>query len=211
MKRAAPAALTDRDIDELQRLLDAVPAPLDPLDVSSLDGFLCGVLVQPERVQESRWLPYVTDADGRALPRGHDIAGLRTLVLRRHAELDAAIGQRQWFDPWIFELDGDVADATDAVYPWVAGVALAFETFPGVMRLPAEETTEALALVYRHLDADDLEDAAELLNEIEMLEPVERLQDAVEGLVRAMLLHRRRDAAGQMTSGSTSMAQRSSR
>ena len=117
-----------------------------------------------------------------------DIAGLRTLVLRRHAELDAAIAQRRWFDPWVFELDGDAPDAANAVYPWVAGVALAFETFPGVMQLPADETTEALALVYRHLDADDLEDAAELLAEIEMLEPVDRLEDAVEGLVRAMLL-----------------------
>ena len=36
----APALLGDREIETLQTLLDAVPAPLEPLDVSSLDGFL---------------------------------------------------------------------------------------------------------------------------------------------------------------------------
>ena len=39
--------LDDREIEELQALLDSVPAPFEPLDVSSLDGFLCGVIVQP--------------------------------------------------------------------------------------------------------------------------------------------------------------------
>ena len=43
-----------------------MPAPLEPLDVSMLDGFLCGVLVQPQRVPDARWLPHVTDVDGRA-------------------------------------------------------------------------------------------------------------------------------------------------
>ena len=49
--RAPPAASSpdELDIDRLQALLDAVPAPLEPLDVSMLDGYLCGVLVQPKR------------------------------------------------------------------------------------------------------------------------------------------------------------------
>jgi uncharacterized protein len=185
---AAVPPLSDRDIDELQRLLDAVPAPLEPLDVSSLDGFLCGVLVQPARVPNERWLPFVTDGEGRAPPRGHDAVRLRSLAMRRHAELDAAIARRAWFDPWIFELDDAAIGAGAAVYPWVAGIVAAFELFPGVMSLPAAATLEPLALLYRHLDADDLEDADELLAEIETLEPVADLEEAVEGLVRAVLL-----------------------
>ena len=47
---AALAAWTDADLDALQALLDSVPAPLEPLDVSMLDGYLCGVLVQPQPV-----------------------------------------------------------------------------------------------------------------------------------------------------------------
>jgi uncharacterized protein len=198
-----PLALTEADLDELQRLVDAVPAPLEPLDVSMIDGFLCGVLVQPQAIAPARWLPFVTDADGRALPRGFDAARLHALVQRRHAELDVAIGQRRWFDPWVFELadepgaeeddegaDGDdgAPPPIDAVYPWVAGFATALETFAGLMALDAAALTEPLALVYRHLAPDDLEDADELLAEIESLEPPADLSEAVEELVRATLL-----------------------
>ena len=201
-KPGKPLTLTEAELDELQRLVDAVPAPLEPLDVSMIDGFLCGVLLQPKPVLPARWLPFVTDADGRALPRGFDPTRLHALVQRRHAELDAAIGQRRWFDPWVFELeelggepvdqDADDEDAApptiDAVYPWVAGFATALETFPELMALDAAALTEPLALVYRHLGPDDLEDADELLAEIESLEPPEDLTEAVEGLVRATLL-----------------------
>jgi uncharacterized protein len=182
--------LNERELDELQALLDRVPAPLEPLDVSMLDGFLCGLLVQPVRVPVSRWLPHVTDADGRALPSRFDATRLHELALRRHAELNDAVTRRQWFDPWVFELDGedDEPSAVDAVFPWVAGFATAMEFFPELMQRDAQALTEPLALLYRHLDADDLEDADALLEEIESLEPPEDLAEAVEGLVRATLL-----------------------
>jgi uncharacterized protein len=189
------AALSEREIDALQALLDQVPAPLAPLDVSMLDGFLCGLLVQPQAVPTSRWLAHVTDAEGRALPAGFDATRLHALVLRRHRELEAAIAGRQWFDPWVFELtdesegeaDDDASDL-DAVYPWVAGIATALALFPALTALPDDALTEPLALLYRHLDADDLEDADALLEEIETLEPPADLTEAVEGLVRATLL-----------------------
>ncbi len=197
-KPGKPLSLTEAELDELQRLADAVPAPLEPLDVSMIDGFLCGVLLQPKPIAPARWLPFVTDVDGRALPRGFDPTRLHALVQRRHAELDTAITQRRWFDPWVFELEseleGELEDEegapppVEAVYPWVAGFATALETFPGLMALDAAALTEPLALVYRHLAPDDLEDADELLAEIESLEPPADLGEAVEELVRATLL-----------------------
>ena len=47
---------------------------------------------------------------------------------------------------------------------------------------------EPLATLYRHLDPDDLEDAEDLLTEIETLAPPETLVEAVEDLVRSVLL-----------------------
>ncbi|HEX6705120.1 MAG TPA: YecA family protein [Albitalea sp.] len=193
MPKATPPAVTplvERDIDELQALLDAVPSPLEPLDVSMLDGFLCGLLVQPQRVPETRWLPHVTDADGRPLPPRFDPTRLHALARSRHAELDQAIGARQWFDPWVFEMTGDddAPPSIDAVYPWVAGFATAMELFPALMQTDAAALLEPLALLYRHLDPDDLEDADDLLAEIDSLEPPADLTEAVEGLVRATLL-----------------------
>ena len=187
---AAQQALTEAEIDELQQRLDAVPAPFEPLDVSALDGFLCGVLLQPRRIPESGWLIHVADADGRRLPGGVDVSRLNALVRRRHAELDAAIEARQWFDPWVFELEAADEDASpsEAVVGWVAGFATAMEFFPALMTLDAQALREPLALLYRHLDPDDLEDADDLLEEIESLEPPQDLAEAVEDLVKATLL-----------------------
>ena len=192
------APLDEGDIDALQALLDEVPAPLEPLDVTMLDGFLCGVLVQPDEIPVSHWFPHVCDADGRALPPRFNGTRLHALVMRRHRELRDAIQRREWFDPWVFEFSDDADESADeadesgasldAAYPWVAGFATAVELFPALMQRDAAALTEPLALLYRHLEPDDLEDADELLAEIESLEPPADLSEAVEGLVRATLL-----------------------
>ena len=62
------------------------------------------------------------------------------------------------------------------------------ELFPALMQLDAAALTGPLALLYRHLDPDDLEDADELLKEIDTLEPPSDLSEAVEEIVRATLL-----------------------
>ena len=93
---ARSPALSDVDIARLQSLLDRVPAPLEPLDASALDGYLCGVLLQPRALPAKRWLRFVTDVDGRPLPPGSaDAAQLLAMVQRRHAELDTAIARRR--------------------------------------------------------------------------------------------------------------------
>jgi uncharacterized protein len=185
--RRVQQALTEAELHELQGLIEQVPPPLEALEVDMLDGYLCGVLLQPRPVPRERWLPHVTDVDARPLPEGFDAARLHALVLRRHAELDHAIAARQWFDPWVFELD-DESPPSAAVYGWVAGFATAMSLFPALQQLDAARLTEPLALIYRHLDPADLEDADELLEEIESIEPPASLAEAVEDLVRAVLL-----------------------
>lgn len=182
----APETLTEADLERLQALLDALPAPLEPLDVSMLDGYLCGVLLQPEPVPLGDWLPPLLDSEGRPTPqRVND--ELLALLRRRHKELNVAIAGRQWFDPWIFELD-ETDDPSETVLPWVAGFAHALDAHPALMRLPEEPLLEPLAAIYLHLDPDDLEDADALLEEIESLEPPADLEEAVEGLVSAVLM-----------------------
>jgi uncharacterized protein len=192
-RSALPEPLGEEQLQELQHLLDQIPAPLEPLDASMLDGYLCGVLLQPKPIAPLQWMPYVTDVDGRALPAKFQTERLSSLVRRRHAELNHAISEREWFDPWIFELREESPATHDPayanpVYPWVAGFATAMQWFPALMDMDESETTAPLALLYRHFDPQDLEDAEALLAEIDSLEPPEDLSDAVEGLVRATLL-----------------------
>ena len=187
--QAAP--FDDNDLDRLQALLAALPAPLQPLDVSALDGYLCGVLLQPKLLPLSRWLPHVADLDGREAPAGPPRDELHALVRRRHAELDGAIGERQWFDPWIYQLDADdehAASPADSVLPWTAGFAAAMELFPELMALDNPELVEPLALLFMHFDPADLEDADALIAVIDTLEPPKDLAEAVQDVVRALML-----------------------
>lgn len=179
--------LSEDELQQLQALMDGIPDTLEPLDVVMIDGYLCGVLLQPVPVPAERWLPLIPDVDGRAPPSRFDIAAMQALVLRRHAELDAAIARRQWFDPWIYQLD-DEATLTETVLPWVAGFATAVDAFTLLMDQHEDDLLEPLATLYRHLDPDDLEDADDLLAEIETLAPPETLAEAVEDLVRSVLL-----------------------
>ncbi|MCV2358386.1 YecA family protein [Paucibacter sp. TC2R-5] len=216
---SAPAAirpLSEAELDRLQALLDQVPAPLEPLDVSMLDGYLVGVLLQPKAVPAFQWSRHVLDSEeGRSPPAGFDSHALMSLVKRRYQELNQAITQRQWFDPWVFELEEDEAgeesaaqfeaehedghdddelggdvdgNPSDALFPWVAGFSLACEHFPELMREDAADLLEPLAAIFRHIDPEDLEDADDLLEEIESLEPAKDLEEAVESLVSACLM-----------------------
>lgn len=188
MNHATP--LSDDEVSELEQLLDSLPAPLEPLDISALDGYLCGVLLQPRPVPAAQWLRWVGDVEGQALPPGPQAERLALLAQRRHADLDRAIAQRQWFDPWVFEVDVGDEDLvpSDLTLPWVAGFAAAMDRFDGLMALDHPGLLEPLAVLYAAFDPDDLEDADELLALIETLEPPSTLAEAVEDLVRSVLL-----------------------
>ena len=205
----APPPLGDADLARLEHLLGSLPSPLQAMDLSALDGYLCGVLLQPRPVTVAQWWPTVLDVDGRAAPDNAATRELQQLVLRRHGELNRVIGERQWFDPWIFasddedetpapseDEDGDAGgdaevdpvQAAQAVLPWVAGFAAAMEHFPQLMAMDDGELVEPMALLFMHFDANDLEDADALLAMIETLEPPADLAEAVQDIVRALML-----------------------
>lgn len=171
----------------MQQQLDALPPPAEPLDVVMLDGYLCAVLLRAPALPVERWLPFVLDLEGRAGAPPDRRATAQQAVLQRHASLNQAITRRQWFDPWVFELDGD-ADPIEAVMPWAAGFALAAERFALPLPPDSDAADEALALVYQYLDADDFPGVTALRAQVELLEPPTTLAQAVEDLVQAVLL-----------------------
>lgn len=103
--------LTDAEFAELDELLAATPEPLEPLDVVMLDGYLCGVIVQPVLLEPATWLAHVFDFDGRPLPDPVDAAWherTTTLIHRRYAALNRAFAEDGWFEPLVLEVgDGD--------------------------------------------------------------------------------------------------------
>ena len=199
---AASRDLSDAEFRELDELLAALPEPLMPMDVVMLDGYLCGVIVQPVLVAPEQWLPPVFDIESRALPdaaAGRD--RLVALISRRHAALNRALLEDGWFDPLILE-DDDEAAADDAVsdepdplvgmhpvsrplMPWVVGFQTACVAYPALLESEDEAVMAALARLFRHLPADS-EDEREVVATLDREMPLASLDEAIEELVASV-------------------------
>jgi len=193
--------LSDAEFAELDDLLAATPEPLEPCDAVMLDGFLCGVLVQPILIEPATWLPHVFDFEGQPLPDDVDakwLARTESLILRRHAALNRAMVEDGWFNPLILEFDDEhplqpPADGgpdpmeglnpiSQALMPWVAGFQHATLCFPDLAELPDDAVMSALARLYRHLPAETDEER-EVVATLEREHPLATLDEAIEELV----------------------------
>ncbi|MES2960613.1 MAG: UPF0149 family protein [Pseudomonadota bacterium] len=188
--------LTDVEFDELDTLLEATPEPHAPLDVLMLDGYLVGVLAQPQVIGIEQWLPPVFDLEARALPADVDagwLARCRTLIERRQQSLNAAISEDGWFDPLIVdterappvsEYEPVQSPVSRALLPWAAGFHWAQECFPGLGDIEDDAVASALARIYRHLPAETDEDR-EVVAVLDREHPLATLDEGIEDLVLA--------------------------
>jgi len=204
-RAASSQDLTDEEFAELDELLLATPEPLEPVDAVMLDGYLCGVLVQPVLLEPATWLAHVFDFDGRPLPDEVDASWReRTtgLILRRHAALNRAMLEDGWFDPLVLELDDEAAadgsapqgalepgdpgaglsPVSQALMPWVAGFQHACLSFPDLAEMPDDAVMAALARLYRHLPAETDEER-EVVATLDREHPLATLDAAMEDLV----------------------------
>jgi uncharacterized protein len=193
--------LTDAEFAELDDLLAATPEPLEPCDAVMLDGFLCGVLVQPILIEPAAWLPHVFDFEGQPLPDDVDPQWLertRALILRRHAALNRAMVEDGWFDPLILEFDDEhprlpppdggpdplagLTPVSQALMPWAAGFQHATLCFPDLAEMPDDAVMTALARLFRHLPAETDEER-EVVATLDRETPLATLDDGIEELV----------------------------
>ncbi len=197
--------LTDAEFAELDDLLLDTPEPLEPVDAVMLDGYLCGVIVQPVLLETATWLAHVFDFDGRPLPDDADAEWLQrttALILRRHAALNHAIVEDGWFDPLVLEFDAEhpreavpndtkagevdpaagLSPVSQALMPWVAGFQHATVCFPDLAELPDDAVMASLARLYRHLPAETDEER-EIVATLDREHPLATLDDAMEELV----------------------------
>ena len=164
---ATPAArdFGDADLNRLFDLLDAAPDTFDGLDPSVIDGFVCGVLVQPVLVPEDAWVAALFETDdGAAVPEAARpwLAEVEALVRRRAGAVNRAIVEDGWFEPLVFGFDAEhppamseyeplagLTPVSQAIAPWVEGFLLALDRFPA-LREQTEDLDTALAPLLRH-------------------------------------------------------------
>jgi uncharacterized protein len=107
--------------------------PEDGMDISTLDGFLAAIVLNPQLIAPSQWLPWVWDmADGRDSPAFADSQQASRILglLMRHYNMVLTSISGGWFDPlWMELAQEDGSEFFDAE-GWCAGFMLGVKQFP---------------------------------------------------------------------------------
>ncbi len=199
------ADLNNAEITELDDLLQRAPQPLQPLDVVSLDGYLCAVAVQPCIVAPQAWLERALDTDGQRWPPADlDAAWLsrvRALMLRRYEALVRGMSQDNFFDPVVSDASAQAADDAQAggedelaglpahsrpLVHWASGFLYGAQAFEGLMGLEDDAVHLAISRILRHLPPETEEDrqlVAELDGQIPLRDETHAIEDVVEAAV----------------------------
>ena len=123
------------NLDRLADLLNQMAeSNEDVMLLEQLDGFLAGVLVSPDMIPTSQWLPHLWDKDGKAgdKPAADDLKQMRKLldlVMKHYNSIATELmpGSKYGYDP-VFS----VVEGTEVEVPhvWGLGFARALTAFP---------------------------------------------------------------------------------
>jgi uncharacterized protein len=113
-----PSWTTQADLEALDEFLLSDRAPENSMGLSDLDGFLTGIIVGPELIMPSEWLPIIWGGDEPDFADIDEVGVVLGIIMARYneiiAELDAGIDE---FNPVFWEgRDGQVI-----VSDWAAG------------------------------------------------------------------------------------------
>lgn len=185
--------LTDAEINEIDELLAAVPAPHEAVDAVILDGYLAGVLVQPVHLEPEQWLPPVFGTEGLPEPGSAQWSEtqhtrLIELITRRKDEILRGILEEGWFDPiipMIEDEEGKPAEgraAFEGLGYWAAGFEWALAHFPQLEEAALPGAPDLLDSIWRHLPEQD-ETQQAISKALDEDRPLKNLDEAIEALV----------------------------
>ncbi|WP_037412607.1 UPF0149 family protein [Silanimonas lenta] len=151
-----PNVFTDQDAEALARLLETRAIPFGGMSLEQLDGFLCGIVVSPEPIPQSQWMPRVwgkeprwenaRDRDAHYAPILH----LKAAIERRVRLDEAAFTEQDMPFIWVPEEGGPPDDGIPVGAEWADGFleAVGFHEFEwGEWEGSEEWVTEALDLI----------------------------------------------------------------
>jgi uncharacterized protein len=132
-------------LKRLATALDALAGNSEPMSVSALDGFLAGILVCPDRIEPSEWLPRVWAPDGEAarpvFGSFSEARSLVMLVLDHYQEVAEVLFRRpETYQP-ILEID---TRSEEILWQsWVEGFEAAMRLRPRAWRPLVEAKGDA--------------------------------------------------------------------
>jgi uncharacterized protein len=116
--------MTPIDLRMLDDYLDSDRSPDDCLGLSDLDGFLTGIVVGPELLSPSEWIPEVWGDDLPVFDSDTEAEAIRSAIMGRYNEIVAGFeSDPEHFNPIFWRTTTGEAIVTD----WVAGFLEAIE------------------------------------------------------------------------------------
>lgn len=187
--------LSDDEFVELGELLASIPENFEPMEPDRMDGFLTALVLLPEPVAPSDWMPCIFDEDGRTeamLPDDGEQQRLEDLVYRRYRSIENTLSRCQALDPIVYDVEDENGriltgwDAIAALEPFAAGFLEAMNRWPGLRETGSELVDSALLGILRHLPEDLIGDMQEVKEELEFESPLENLKQATEDLAESV-------------------------
>jgi uncharacterized protein len=102
------------DLDELDDYLMSDHAPDDSMGVSDLDGFLTGIVVGPELILPSDWLPVIWGGEEPVFHTEDEMRTILGTIMGRYNEIVACLDTNaDDFDPILLEGPEGMVIASD--------------------------------------------------------------------------------------------------
>lgn len=187
--------LSEDEFVELGELLAGIEEPFESMEPDRMDGFLTAIVLLPEPVAPSDWMPLVFDEEGRpeaALADARDQERLEDLIYRRYREIERTLAECRPLDPIVYDVEDERGrplggyEAIAALEPFAAGFLEAMNRWPGLRETGSELVDSALLGVLRHLPEELAGDMQEVKEELEFESPLENLKQATEDLAESV-------------------------
>ena len=124
--------LNDDEIEELDDFLLSDDMPGDAMDVSMLDGYFAALVLHPQIIMPSEYLPWIWDAEqgeeGPAFPSLDGANRIMGLIMRHYNSVLKAIGN-DCYEPLFYALTQEDGSEFFDAEGWCEGVLLSVSVF----------------------------------------------------------------------------------
>jgi uncharacterized protein len=154
---------TDEDLDHLSDLLDDMPLDQDGMTLAEFDGYVAGLLVCPELIMPSEWLPPVWGGEG-VFQDTQQVEQVTQAVMDHYDRVARVLAS----DPDLYEpIYGADANSDDLLWePWISGFEQAMRFRPDVWeRIVQSDDEEATASVSMIIAMNQIDDGTSELTE----------------------------------------------
>ena len=164
----------DRDLEWLQDLLDFIPLEYDPMCVAELDGYLAALVVCPETIPPSEWLPAIWGED-YAFGDADEAEATVAAVMVHYNRIAGELADRPEEYAPVLEIDPDTGEPMWEL--WIGGFERAMRLRPDAWEeivLSGDEEASASVstiLALSEIDHSRSELTAEAMDDLDGLAP----------------------------------------